>query len=108
MTSAREARSAEELERHALLLDLRREWERLQADRRGRSTSIALFEREVGPNARATVEAVLTAYENGGADFPELVRAELAWLDIELALLRLHVDALKAEAGLLYLVGDIQ
>ena len=108
VTSAREARSAEELERRALLLDLRREWERLLSDRSSREASIALYERNVLPNARETAEAVMTAYENGQADFPELVRAELALLDAELALLRLHVDALKAEVGLLYLAGDIQ
>ena len=108
VTSAREARSAEELERRALLLDLRREWERLLSDRSSREASIALYERNVLPNARETAEAVMTAYENGQADFPELVRAELALLDAELALLRLNVDALKAEAGLLYLAGDIQ
>ena len=106
--SARESRSAEELERRALLLDLHREWERLQSDRTSREASIALYERDVLPNARETAEAVMTAYENGQADFPELVRAELALLDAELALLRLRVDLLKAEAGLLYLAGDIQ
>lgn len=106
--SARETRSAEELERRALLLDLRRDWDRLQSDRDSRVTSIALYERDVLPNARETAEAVMSAYENGQADFPELVRAELALLDAELALLRLRVDVLKAEAGLLYLAGDIQ
>jgi len=106
--SAREARSAEELERRALLLDLRRDWERLLSDRASREASITLYEREVLPDARETAQAVMTAYENRQADFPELVRAELALLDAELALLRLRVDALKAEAGLLYLAGDVQ
>ncbi|MHA6287149.1 TolC family protein [Maricaulis sp. CAU 1757] len=108
VASAREARSAAEMERQAVLLDLRRDWERLQVERRGQVTAIAVYERSVLPNARATVEAVMTAYENDGADFPELVRAQLAWLDIELEFLRLHVNARKAEAGLLYLVGEPQ
>lgn len=108
VTSAREARSAEELERRALLLDLRRDWERLQSDRFSLQDSIELYEREVLPHARETAEAVMTAYENGRADFPELVRAELALLDAELALIRMRVDALKARAGLLFLSGDVQ
>lgn len=108
VTSAREARSAEEFERRALLLDLRRDWERLQSDRFSLQASIDLYEREVLPHARETAQAVMTAYENGRADFPELVRAELALLDAELALVRLRVDALKARAGLLFLAGDVQ
>jgi outer membrane protein TolC len=54
------------------------------------------------------VEAVLAAYENEQADFAELVRAELALLDAELALVRMQVDDRQARADILFLTGDVQ
>jgi outer membrane protein TolC len=108
VSAARQARSAEELERQASLLDLRRQLDRAVRQYRWLGDTIALHEREVLPRARQTVEAVLTAYENEQADFAELVRAELALLDAELALVRMQVDARQAQADILFLTGDVQ
>lgn len=108
VSAARQARSAEELERQARLLDLRRELDRATRRYRWLLDTVALHEREVLPRARETVEAVLSAYENEQADFAELVRAELALLDAELTLVRMQVDARQAQAEILYLVGDVQ
>lgn len=108
VAGARDARSAEELERQALLLDLRRQldedWIRFQ---RLNETAQA-YETDVLDRARETTEAVLAAYENEQADFAELVRSELALLDIELTLIRTRVDALQAQSRILFLTGDVQ
>jgi outer membrane protein TolC len=108
VSAARQARSAEELERQASLLDLRRQLDRAVRQHRWLSDTIALHEAEVLPRARETVEAVLAAYENEQADFAELVRAELALLDAELALVRMQVDDRQARADILFLTGDVQ
>ena len=67
-----------------------------------------LFDEDVLERARQTATAVLIAYENEQADFAELVRAELALLDAELAFVRLNIDALQSQARILYLVGEVQ
>lgn len=108
VSAARQARSAEELARQASLLDLRRQLDRAVRQHRWLDDTIALHEREVLPRAHETVEAVLAAYENEQADFAELVRAELALLDAELALVRMQVDAGQALADILFLTGDVQ
>lgn len=101
-------RSAEELGRRALLLDLRRQldedWIRFQ---RLNETAM-IYETGVLERARETTAAVLAAYENEQADFAELVRSELALLDIELTLIRTRVDALQAHSRILFLTGDVQ
>jgi outer membrane protein TolC len=101
-------RSAEELDRQALLLDLRRQldedWVRFE---RLNQTASA-YETGVLDRARETAAAVLAAYENEQADFAELVRSELALLDIELTLIRTRVDALQAQSRILFLTGDVQ
>lgn len=108
VAGARQARSAEELERHARLLDLRRQLERTAARHARLLDMIAQYETAVLDRAQHTAEAVLLAYRNERADFAELVRAELALLDAQLAILRLQVDARQAQAEILYLTGDVQ
>jgi outer membrane protein TolC len=108
VAGARQMRSAEELDRRALLLDLRRQldedWIRFQ---RLNETAM-IYETGVLERARETTAAVLVAYENEQADFAELVRSELALLDIELTLIRTRVDALQAQSRILFLTGDVQ
>ena len=108
VAGARQMRSAAELDRQALLLDLRRQldedWVRFE---RLNQTASA-YETGVLERARETADAVLAAYENEQADFAELVRSELALLDIELTLIRTRVDALQAHSRILFLTGDVQ
>lgn len=108
VAGARQMRSAEELDRQALLLDLRRQldedWVRFER----LNQTAAAYETGVLERARETAAAVLAAYENEQADFAELVRSELALLDIELTLIRTRVDALQAHSRILFLTGDVQ
>lgn len=106
VAAARSLREAEVLNRDAALLDLSRELAVSQASFRQLSENAALYRTDILPRSRETEAAVLLAYGNGRADFAELVRAELALLDNELALYRTQVDALKTQARLMFLVGD--
>lgn len=108
VASARDARSAEELARQALLLDLRRELDENWIRYERLSETAQAYETDVLGRARETANAVLAAYENEQADFAELVRSELALLDIELTLIRTRVDALQAQSRILFLTGDVQ
>ena len=108
VAGARDARSAEEMNRQVLLLDLRRQLDALHVQHSRYSETVAVYESTVQSRALETVEAVMAAYENEQADFAEVVRSELALLDIELTLIRTRVDALKAQSQILYLTGDVQ
>lgn len=106
VASARSLREAEEFSRDAALLDLDRELASSYASMRQLTEHAALYQSDVLPRAREIEAATLLAYSNERADFAELVRAELALLDAELALYRTRVDALKARARLMFLAGD--
>jgi len=108
VAGARDARTAEELNRQALLLDLRRQLDEDWVRHSHLTDTAHSLENDVLMRARETTAAVLGAYENEQADFAELVRAELALLDIELNLIRTRVDALQAHSRILFLTGDVQ
>jgi len=50
--------------------------------------------------------ASLSAYQNDTSDFPTLMRAKITELNTKLKSLRLEIDYAKAQANLLYLVGE--
>jgi outer membrane protein TolC len=106
VASARDLRHAAELERDAALLEFRRQFERELAQLRRLQESAEIYNTAVIPQAQETAAAVLLAYQEEQADFAELIRSELAHLDAQLVLLRIRVDALKAQSRLLYLTGD--
>ena len=107
VSAARSLRDVEELTRDAALLDMNRMLEREYARYRRQQENAVFHESELLVRARETAEAVMSAYENEVSDFAELVRAELALLDAELALTRLQIDGLQTQSRLLYLAGDL-
>jgi cobalt-zinc-cadmium efflux system outer membrane protein len=108
VASARALRSAEELDRQAGLLDLRRQLDEDWVRHALLQDTARVYETDVLGRARETAAAVLAAYENERADFAELVRSELALLEIETRLLRTRVDALQAKTRILFLTGETQ
>jgi len=106
LAAAQHARESARLSRASHLLDLERELSRAHAAWRRDMERAALYEETVVPQARATSRAVVDAYRNDIADFPELIRARLAVLDAEITLLRLQIDARQANARLIYLGGE--
>ncbi|KDA00935.1 TolC family protein [Hyphomonas oceanitis] len=106
LSAAKRLRSSQKLERDTQALELERSLRRNWAQYIRLGERIDLYESDVLGRARETSEAAMTAYGNNLADFSELVRAELAVLDIELTLSRLRIDRLQAQANLLFLSGE--
>jgi len=105
LSASKRMRAAQRLERDIQALDLERSLRREWAQYTRLGERIIAYETGVLQRAKETSEAAMTAYENELADFSELVRAELAVLDIELTLHRLRIDRTVAQANLLYLSG---
>lgn len=106
LSAAKRLRSSQKLERDTQALELERSLRRNWAQYIRLGERIDLYESDVLGRARETSEAAMTAYGNNLADFSELVRAELAVLDIELTLSRLRIDRLQAQANLIFLSGE--
>lgn len=106
LSAARRDKSAAELERAMTLLDLRRDLIRAYADWSQLERRVALYDDAVVKRANETADASVSAYGGGRADFPELIRSQLAELDAELKRLKLRVERAKAWARLSYLAGD--
>jgi outer membrane protein TolC len=106
LSAAKRLRSSQKLERDTQALELERSLRRNWAQYTRLGERIDLYESDMLGRARETSEAAMTAYGNNLADFSELVRAELAVLDIELTLSRLRIDRLQAQASLLFLSGE--
>lgn len=104
--AAVERRGAERMERDALLLELRRRLDQAAVDWRRYQERLGLYRRALGERAHQTAEASVTTYANGQTDFAELIRSQLAELDIELKRAELQAEAGKAWARLAYLTGD--
>ncbi|WP_126452700.1 TolC family protein [Sulfuriflexus mobilis] len=74
-------------------------WQRL-------SQRLQRYQKTLVNQATANSEASLLAYQNDATDFPTLMRAKITELNTHLKALRIHVDAAKAQARLLYLAGE--
>jgi len=105
-TAAVRQRSAEQLDRDAALLELRRrleqafnDWQRFDERRR-------LYAGAVREHARQTAEASMSTYANGQTDFAELIRSQLAELDTALKHMELEARTGQAWARLIYLTGE--
>lgn len=98
--------SAEQLDRHALLLDLNEQLQREASDWEHLSRRMALYQRVVEERARQTAEASVSTYASGQTDFAELIRAQLAQLDVQLTRLELARDRGIAWSRLTYLAGE--
>ena len=99
-------RSARNLDRDALLLDLKRQLEQEVANWQRLNERLELYRQAVGNRARETAEASITTYANSQTDFAELIRAQLAELDVELKFVELETAAAKTWARLAWLTGN--
>lgn len=106
LSAARKDRSAAELDRATTLLDLRRDLIRTYANWTQLERRIDLYEDAVIKRASETADASIAAYGGGRADFPELIRSQLAELEAELKRLELRIARAKEWARLAYLAGD--
>jgi len=105
-TAAVRQHSAEQLDRDAVLLELRRRLEQASSDWQRFDERRRLYASAVREHARQTAEASVTTYANGQTDFAELIRSQLAELDVELEHAALETEAAKTWARLAWLTGD--
>jgi len=98
--------SAELLDRDLLLLELRRDLQQTWADWGRLNERVRLYRQAVGERAQQTAEASMTTYANNQTDFAELIRSQLAELEVELKRVELETDAAQAWARLAYLAGE--
>jgi outer membrane protein TolC len=108
LSAARKTQNAVELDRAKLLLELRRELSEAYADWTRYNSRIALYDEAILMRASETVNASISAYGGGQSDFPELIRSQLAELDVEASRLRLSVARAKTYARITYLTGDVK
>ncbi|MEQ8514639.1 MAG: TolC family protein, partial [Chromatocurvus sp.] len=106
--AALRSESADRLDRQALLLDLNEQLQQHLSDWKHLSDRLALYRRVVEERARQTAEASVSTYASGQTDFAELIRAQLAQLDVQLTRLELARDRGLAWSRLAYLAGESQ
>jgi len=99
-------RGAQRLDRDMLLLDMQRQLEQALANWRRLQERITLYRHAIGARARETADASITTYANSQTDFAELIRSQLAELDVELKRAELETEAAKVWARLAWLTGD--
>ena len=99
-------RGAELLDRDATLLDLKRRLDQAWADWRYFRQRVDLYQTAVAERAKETADASVTTYANGQTDFAELIRSQLAELEIALKLAELKARQGQAWARLMYLAGE--
>lgn len=99
-------RGARELDRMDVLLDLKRQLEQELASFRHLTQRVALYRDAVSQRAGQTAAASITTYANSQTDFAELIRSQLAELDVALKQAELEAELAKSWARLAFLTGD--
>lgn len=105
LAASEKERAAAQLERDALLLDLRRQALRARADIERLTKRVELYHRVVIERANGVATAALDGYQNQVSDFAELIRARLSALETTLKLRRLEADLGRAYATFDYLMA---
>jgi len=100
-------RGAEQFDRDAVLLDLRRQLDQALSDWHRFNERVELYRSALGERARQTAEASITTYANGQTDFAELIRSQLAELEVALKRAELESRAGQAWARVVFLAGDV-
>ena len=106
LSAATREKQAATYDRAARLLDLNKRLERAYSNWLRLGQRIELYEKVIVSRTFDTADAAIYGYQSQFSDFPELIRAYLAELDVELDLLRLRVNRAHAAAELLFLAAE--
>jgi outer membrane protein TolC len=106
LAASEQERLAATYARDDRLRELRRMLQSEYARWRRLGERVAHYQARLIPEAQANVEAALLAYQSRVTEFITLMRARITDLDTRLQALRLRVDRAKAQARLLYIVGE--
>lgn len=99
-------RSAERFDRDTVLRELDRQLEQAWTDWTSFQQRLSLYREALEARARETAEASITTYANRQTDFAELIRSQLAELNVALKRAELEARAGQAWARILYLTGE--
>jgi outer membrane protein TolC len=86
--------------------NLNRMWQSSLAKEKRLSQRIKKYKTLLIPKAKENTNSALYSYQSGRGAFTELMRAQIIELETQLRALRLNVDHKKAQAQLLYFVGE--
>lgn len=100
-------RGAEQFDRDAMLLDMKRQLDEALSDWQRYNERVALYRSALGERARQTAEASIATYANAQTDFAELIRSQLAELEVALKRAELESRAGQAWARIVYLAGEV-
>ncbi len=103
-----EKSSAAKFQRDNKLRVLKRMFEKNQAIYKRLEQRQKLYENELTASAKNNAEASLRAYQSGVTEFTTLMRSRITELNVKLAELRVRVDRMRAQARLLYLMGEVK
>ena len=87
--------------------DLNRMWQVNLSKEKRLSQRIKKYKTVLVPKANENTNAALYSYQSGRGAFTALMRAQIIELETQLRALRLDVDHKKAQAQLLYFVGEV-
>lgn len=105
LAAARAERESARAERIDALRELERDWRTLQARHTRLAARRALQAGTIEPRTAQSARAALEAYRADAGDFPEVVRAVLAGLDVRLELVRLEHELRRVAAQLAWLLA---
>jgi outer membrane protein TolC len=104
--AAARQRSAERFDRDAVLRELDRRLDEAWSDWTHYRQRLSLYREALEARARQTAEASVSSYASRQTDFAELIRSQLAELDIALKRTELEAEIGKTWARIVYLTGE--
>ncbi|MEE4381576.1 MAG: TolC family protein, partial [Pseudomonadales bacterium] len=105
LAAARAEHESARAERIDALRELERDWRTLQARHARLEARRRLQAETIEPRTAQSARAALEAYRADAGDFPEVVRAVLAGLDVRLELVRLEHELRRVAAELAWLLA---
>ncbi|MFP5345002.1 MAG: TolC family protein, partial [Gammaproteobacteria bacterium] len=106
LAASQQQAQAERYERDDRLRELTHRLDSAYARWDGLGESVAIYEKEIVPQAGQNAALALKSYQNDGPDFTLVMRARVTLLETQLEALRLRVERAKAQTDLIYLSGD--
>jgi outer membrane protein TolC len=103
-----EKSTAAKYQRDNKLRVLKRMFDKDQAAYKRLGEREKLYAEELTRSAKNNAEASLRAYQSGVTEFTTLMRSRITELNVKLAELRVRVDRARAQARLLYLMGEVK
>ncbi|MFC3193272.1 TolC family protein [Marinicella sediminis] len=100
------ALQAAEADREALLRELHKTWLASQQSLQSQLQRTTLYQQQLLPQLKQLADVQMTAYANEGADFADVLRAQLSWYHARSTLNQLHTQTRLLQLKLLLLTAS--